>query len=410
MTGSPNQDAPTTKWFMLAIVSLGFVTMSANWFNVSTGFGPIAREFGLDIPDVAFLISIFVFAYGLLHIPGGFLATRWGLRPILALGLGIEGIGSMLSAAAGSFAQLASFRALCGVGASVFAAVGIAAVSVWFRHRHHALALGVSSAGFSVGTAVGLYLWADLTAATSWRTSLLLGGALQLAVAVITAIGYRVPGGLDALRGARLTRQGLRHTLGNRDIWLFGCGFLGAYGAYLGASQLIAGYGEHRGFGATEVAVAAFLVGIAGVPGSVLSGWVADRYLSPRVLFLVGAVLEGVFLLVLPVSGPGTFWIPALGIGFMFNGTFAIWQTIPGGLARIAPEHIGTAVGLMLTISAVGGFAVPWAFGLIVPAGGYPAGWLFMGVTSILAALASLLAGRPPAGTPTPARLGRARR
>ncbi|MFI0351233.1 nitrate/nitrite transporter [Actinomadura sp. 9N407] len=377
-------DPPATKWFMLAIVSAGFVAMTVNWFNISTGFGAIGEEFGVAIPDVAFLISIFVAAYGILHIPGGLLATKWGLRRTLALGLAIEAVGSLLSATATSFEMLVVWRALAGVGASIFAAVGIAAVSVWFRDHQHALALGVSSAAFSVGTALGLYTWADITAATSWRTSVVTGGVLCLAVAALSALCFRVPRGLDSLTGVHLTREGLKKTLVNKEIWLFGLAFFGAYGSYLGASQLISGYGADRAFPDGQIAAAAFLIGIAGVPGSIAAGWLADRYLTPRILFMIGAVLEAVFLMSVPFAGPGTFWIPALGIGFMFNFVFAIWQTVPGSIRSIAPENIGTAVGLMLTISAAGGFVLPWAFGLIVDGPGYTAAWIFLGVVSAL--------------------------
>lgn len=391
-------DPPSTKWVMLAIVSAGFVAMTVNWFNISTGFGPIADEFGLTIPAVAFLISIFVAAYGLLHIPGGFIATHWGLRRAIVLGLAIEGAGALLSASAQSFGQLVLWRAVSGAGASIFAAVGIAAVSVWFRERHHALALGISSAAFSVGTALGLYVWADITNATSWRFSIVVGGIFCVAIALVSAIFFRVPAGVSSLEGVRLTAASLRQTIGNKEIWLFGLAFFGAYGAYLAASQLIAGYGNDRGIGGSQVALAAFLIGMAGVPGSIIAGWIADRVLTPRTLFVIGAVLEGVFLLALPLTTASTFWIPAFGIGFMFNFTFAIWQTVPGSSGRVSAENIGTAVGLMLSVSAIGGFVMPWVFGLIVPRSGYPAAWVFMGLVSIATAFVALAVRR---GSPT---------
>ncbi|MGC5341908.1 MFS transporter [Streptomyces sp. DT24] len=383
------------KWRMLALISFGFIAMTVNWFNIAAVFGPIADEFGLSVPSVALLISVFVAAYGLLHIPGGFLATRWGLRRVLALGLAVEGAGALLSATAQSLPQMIVWRALCGAGASVFAAVGIAAVSVWFRKRHHTLALGVSSAAFSVGTALGLYVWADIGSATSWRMSLITGGALALAAALACGLFFRVPAGIDALEGVRLSRAGLRRTLADREIWLYGIAFFGAYGAYLTGSQLIAGYGEDRGLSGATVGAAALLIGIAGVPGSITAGWLAEKVRNTRALFVAGAVLESLFLLALPLTGPATFWIAALGIGFMFNFTFAVWQTAPGDSTRIAPEHLGTAVGLMLTVSAVGGFVLPWVFGLLVDGPGYPVAWTVMGVTGIATALVALAVRKP---------------
>ncbi|WP_084264486.1 MFS transporter [Actinomadura macra] len=407
----PENDPPATRWVMLAIVSAGFIAMTINWFDISTGFPAIGKEFDKPIPDVAFLISVFVAAYGILHIPGGLLATKWGLRRTLALGLAIEAAGSLLSATSTSFAQLVLWRAVAGVGASVFAAVGIAAVSIWFRDHQHALALGISSAAFSVGTALGLYAFADLTDATSWRTSIVIGGVLCLVVAAVSALFFRVPRDAGPLAGAHLTRAGLQQALFNKDIWLYGLAFFGAYGSYLGASQLISGYGDDRHIPGDQVGAAAFLIGIAGVPGSIAAGWLADRYLSPRTLFAAGAVLEAVALACIPLSGPHTFWIPAFGVGFMFNFVFAVWQTVPGGMKGLAPENIGTAIGLMLTISAVGGFVLPWAFGHIVDGPGYAAAWTFLAAVSAVTVAFCLftrsgsrsLATAPgPAGGPAP--------
>lgn len=389
-----SQDPPSTKWFMLTIVTLGFVVMTVNWFNIATGFGPISEEFDLTISSVALLISVFVAAYGLIHIPGGFLATKWGLRRTLALGLAVEGVGALLSAGAQSYTQLMICRVLCGAGASVFAAVGIAAVSIWFRQRHHALALGISSAGFSIGTALGLYAWAEITEATSWRLSLAVGAVACLLVALASAVWFRVPRGSSSLQGVNLTADGLRQSLTNRDVWLFGLAFFGAYGAYIAGTQLIADYGGERGISGFQISAAAFVIGIAGVPGSVAGGWLADRFFSTRTLFVVGAMLEGAFLISVPLSGPSTFWIPAFGIGFMFNFTFAVWQTIPGDTPAIAPENIGTAIGLMLTVSAVGGFVLPWAYGQIAPRSSYGSAWVFMGIVAIATAAIGLLATR----------------
>ncbi|WP_169807836.1 MFS transporter [Actinomadura hibisca] len=384
------------KWPMLAIVSAGFLMMTMNWFAIAPGFGQISDEFGLEIPQVALLISVFVIGYGVFHIPGGFVATRWGMRAVLALGLAVEGLAAVVSALAPDYWTLMAVRVVAGIGASVFAAIGVAAVSVWFQHRHHALALGVTSACFAVGSALGLYVWDPVTGALGWRGALALGGALCLVVAAVSAVWFRVPAGSERLHGVRLTRQAVRETLGNRDMWLYGVAFLGAYGAFLGGSQLIAGYGaDERHFSSGEVGLAALLIGVAGVPGSVLGGWIGDRFASVRTVFTVAAMVEGLFFFLVPLSGPGWFWLPAFGIGFMFNFGFSVWQTVPGSARGISEENIGTAIGLMLSVSAIGGFLLPFLFGRIVPSAGYPMAWGFFGVVSIVCALAALLVRVP---------------
>lgn len=404
---SPALDPPARRWVMLGLVTLGFIAMAVNWFNISTGFDAISKEFDVEILAVALLISLFVAAYGLLHIPGGFLATRWGLRSTLALGMGLEGIGALLSAGAGNYLQLVLFRLIAGAGASVFAAVGIAAVTVWFREKNLAVALGISSTGFSIGTALGLYGWGELTAALGWRWSVALGGVFGLLVALAFALAFRVPAGATGLSGVRLSRAGLRRALGDRQVWLFGFAFIGAYGAYIAGSQLVATFGEGRGISGGQIAAAAFLIGIAGVPGSIVGGVLAERYISARRLFVIGAVGEGAFLILLPLVGDSMFWLPAMGIGFMFNFTFAVWQTIPGDIRTIAPEDIGTAVGLMLTVSAIGGFLVPYVYGVIATAITPAAAWIFLGGAAIVLGLVALASPLLEGGTAPAEETGR---
>lgn len=137
------------------------------------------------------------------------------------------------------------------------------------------------------------------------------------------------------------------------------------------------------------------MIGLAGIPGSVVAGWLSDRFGRRRPVVVAMTALQAVGLLLVPVAGAGWFWVPAFIVGFAFNGSFAVWQTVPGEDRSVSPENIGTAVGLMLSITAVGGFVLPWVFGLIVPGGGYTVAWVFLGVATMVFALVGL-AGREP--------------
>lgn len=57
------------------------------------------------------------------------------------------------------------------------------------------------------------------------------------------------------------------------------------------------------------------------------------------------------------------------------------------------------SAGLMLTIAAVGGFAVPAVFGSIVSHSGYSTAWVFLAVITVATALVGI-AGRDRAAEP----------
>ena len=131
---SARQEDGATRWIMLGIISLGFISLTLNWFDVATAFGLIGAEFKVGLPSLSYLISLFIVGYGLAHIPGGMLATKLGMKRTLVLGLVIQGAGrASCPACPYSYLELDWFRLICGIGGSAFIAVGFAAVIVWFR-------------------------------------------------------------------------------------------------------------------------------------------------------------------------------------------------------------------------------------------------------------------------------------
>ena len=399
MTSSPmTSDSYGARWKMLGLISLGFVAMTLNWFAIAPAFAAIGAEFHTDISSTAFLISLFLLGYGIAHVPGGLLATRIGMKRTLVLGLVLEGVAGIASGLCQSYPELAVARVVAGIGASVFIAVGFGAVSVWFEHHETTVALGIAGgAAFSVGAAIGLYLWSYLDAALGWRVALPLAGALALLTAVLIAVGFHTPAEKKTLGGVAITLDGLRESLGNRQLWIYGVALLGAYGAYFTASQLLAEYAvDVRQMPAAWAGLLSAVVGLAGIPGSVLGGMVTDRWQATRAVVIVPLLVMAVGLALIPVAPVALLWVIAFLFGALEIFSFAAWASVPSRVARVRPENIGTAIGLMLTIAAVGGFTVPAVFGWIVGQGGYTWGWVFLGVVTAATTLVGF-AGRDTA-------------
>ena len=198
MTSVDGAAPARARWGMLALISLGIVALTLNWFDVATAFPLIGAQFKVGLGSLSFLISLYIVGYGLTHIPGGMLATSVGMKKTLVAGLLVQGLAGVMSGLSGSYAELAFFRVVSGVGGSVFVAVGTAAVVVWFREKNVTLALGVTGgAAFSAGAAFALYVWLFVQRATGWHTSLVLAGVFELLVMVVT----RWPSGCPAVTG-----------------------------------------------------------------------------------------------------------------------------------------------------------------------------------------------------------------
>jgi predicted MFS family arabinose efflux permease len=387
-----------TRWGMLAVISLGVIALTLNWFDVATAFPLIGAEFKVGLGSLSFLISLFIVGYGLTHLPAGILATAIGMKTTLVLGLLVQGLAGIMSGLSHNYAELAFFRVVSGVGGSVFATVGFSAVIVWFRRKDVTLALGMfGGAAFSAGVAFALYGWVHVQRATSWQTSLILAGVFELIVMVGTIVGFRVPPGAQVLGGARFDRVALQACLASGDLWIYGVTLLGGYGAYFTTSQLFAEYATlDRHLDPSTGSLLSALIALAGIPASLLGGYWADRSSNLRI-FIVGPLLAVAALLALiPIVPTGALWVLGIGVGFFLIFGFAAWSAVPARVCNIDHEYIGSATGVMLTLAAVGGFFVPIIFGHLVPHMSFNTGWLFLAIVSFAFALVGL-AGHNPA-------------
>jgi MFS transporter, ACS family, D-galactonate transporter len=391
------------RWGMLAVISLGIIALTLNWFVVATAFPLIGAQFKVGLGPLSFLISLYIVGYGLTHIPGGMLATAIGMKKTLVLGLLVQGLAGIMSGLSHSYAELAFFRVVSGVGGSVFIAVGTAAVVVWFRDSHVTLALGITGgAVFSAGAAFALYVWLYVQRATSWHMSLILAGVFELLVMLVTLAVFRVPDGDRTLGGASFDRAALRIVLTSRDLWVYGVALFGGYGAYFTTTQLFSEYvSVTRHLDPSAGGLLAALIGLAGIPGSLLGGYCADRSRNLR-MFVVGPLVAVAALLALiPVVPTPALWVLGIGIGFFLIFGFAAWLAVPARVCHIGHQYVGTAAGLMLTLAAVGGFFIPIIFGHLVPRTSFDTGWVFLAIVSFAFALLGL-AGRNPVAPSAP--------
>src|SRR5579862_7731544 len=347
MTSARGIEGGSYRWPMLAVLSLGIVALTLNWFDVATAFPLIGAEFKVGLGSLGLLISLYIVGYGLSHIPGGVLATKFGMKRTLVLGLLVQGAAGVMSGLSHSYVELAIFRIVSGVGGSVFVAMTAASMVVWFREKEVTFALGVTGgAAFSAGAAFGLYVWLYVQRAAGWHVSMALAGIFELIVAVVTIVTLRLPDGDKSLGGIRFDRAALYDSLMSRDLWGYGIALLGGYGAYFTTSQLFSEYVTNdRHFDPSSGGLLSALILLAGIPGSVIGGYFADRSKNLR-MFIVGPLLIVAGLLALiPVVPNSSLWVLGIGIGFFLIFGFAAWLAVPPRVSRIKHEYIGTATG-----------------------------------------------------------------
>src|SRR5579875_1364162 len=101
--------------------------LSAVAFAVALGFGIVApalpvfaRDFGVGRAAAAAVISTFALLRIAFALPAGRLVNRLGERLVLATGIGIVAVSSLLAGMAQSYWQLVVLRGAGGVGSAMF--------------------------------------------------------------------------------------------------------------------------------------------------------------------------------------------------------------------------------------------------------------------------------------------------
>jgi len=387
------------RWYALTVIFFGFVEFTLNWFIIVPGFGPIARELHITFPQVALLLALFLLGYGIFHLPTGALSARFGALRIAWLGVAVESLAGLAAAFSPDYPVLAASRFVSGIGAALFVGASIGIVTAWFKDKELSVATGISTGvGFEVGSALGIFLGTPIVAALGWRNTLVIGAAYGLAIAAIMVTTLRAPADAEAELGAHAVTGGsIARVLRSRTLWIYGIAILGAYGAFFTMAQFLPQYVE-RNLGFTPGMAAAIAGGgtLFGIPGAVLGGWVTDKTGLFKTVFIGAFALGACGYVGIALATPATIAYVAIFVHFVSAFGLTPWFSVPGRYAsEIRLEDVPTAAGLLLTMAAIGGFAVPALFGKIVAAAGFGAGWYFLTAVSLAFLLVGFLAKRP---------------
>ena len=101
--------------------------LTAVAFTVALGFGIVApaipafaRLFGVSVAAAASVISVFALMRVVGALPAGRLVDRFGEPGVMAAGIAVVAVSSVLAGFSGSFTQLLVLRGIGGLGSAMF--------------------------------------------------------------------------------------------------------------------------------------------------------------------------------------------------------------------------------------------------------------------------------------------------
>jgi DHA1 family multidrug resistance protein-like MFS transporter len=193
--------------------------LSAVSFTVALGYGIVApvipqfaRQFGVSVATAATVISAFALMRVVGALPAGRLVDRFGEAPVMAAGIGIVAVSSILAGFSRSFAELLVLRGVGGLGSAMYSISAQALLLASVPSEQRGRASGLYSGSFLIGGIAGPAV-GGLISAWSLRAPFFIYGVMLL-----------VPGGIAMflLRGVSAHKRetaGTRVNVGITALW-----------------------------------------------------------------------------------------------------------------------------------------------------------------------------------------------
>ena len=171
--------------------------LTAVSFMVALGFGIVApaipafaRQFGVSVTAAAGVISVFALLRVVGALPAGRLVDRFGESGVMAAGIALVAVSSVLAGLSQSFAELLVLRGSGGVGSAMFSISAQALLLGSVPGDQRGRASGLFSGGFLVGGISGPAV-GGLIAAWSLRAPFFFYGGLLVVPAGLAAVVLR---------------------------------------------------------------------------------------------------------------------------------------------------------------------------------------------------------------------------
>lgn len=332
-------------------------------FTFSIFLKPLTAEFGWNRESVSAAFGFAALTVAVCSPFLGHLLDRYGPRRIILPCMAVFGLAfGSLGLLTPRIAHLYTVFVLMGIVGNATTQMGYSrAVSTWFDRRR-GIALALVMAGTGTGAMIFPPLAQFLIDHCGWRNAYFVLGALVLLAGIpLTALFVRerpraTVAGVREVPG-RSVSQGLR----SLPFWIIvGTLFLGSVsvnGAITHLSPLL----TDRGVTPSSAALAASVLGLASFCGRILTGFLLDRFLGPRVGFVLAALMaSGILILSFAQSAPLGL-VAAAFIGFGLGGEADI---TPYLLTRFfGLRSFSTLYGFTWTAYAVAGAIGPVIMG-----------------------------------------------
>ena len=175
-----------TNSVVIVLVALAHGTSHFFQLALAPLFPLIKDDLGVSYAALGFAATLFFAVSALLQPIAGFVVDRYGGRTVLIGGIGLQALGTLVAAAAGSYAQLVAGAVIIGIGNSVFHPADFSILNSRIEKARLGHAYSAHGIAGSLGYAVAPVFTGTIGAFFGWHVALF--GAAGVGVAVFALL------------------------------------------------------------------------------------------------------------------------------------------------------------------------------------------------------------------------------
>ena len=174
-----------TRWLALLFINFSLFVVALDNAVLNVAIPALSFDLGASAADIQWIIDAYSLIFAALLLTTGALSDRYGRKRWLQVGVAMFGIGSLAASFANSVETLIAARAFLGISAAIILPSTLSLVISTFPKDERATAIGIWTATFGAGFALGPVIGGLLVETFNWQAVFL----LNVPVAIVAIIG-----------------------------------------------------------------------------------------------------------------------------------------------------------------------------------------------------------------------------
>jgi len=341
----------------------------------------LKTELALTATGFGIAVSAFAWIYAPAQFLVGWLSDRFCVYRLVAAGLALWALATVLTSFVAGLAALVALRILLGIGEGVAFPAASKIIAAKVAGKHRGMANSAVASALYFGPALGIFAGGLIMVHWGWRAVFLVFGLVTL-LWLLPWLFISKPHWRD--RAATADRVPIGRVMKERAVWMMGIGhFSNTYAFYFLLAWLPLFLVKTRGLAVLDMTRLLTMVYLVQAASALSLGWLSDRLVARgsdegrlrKGLMAAAHILTGIAVVGLSVATDTphiAFWLifAAVAGGPSGSNVYAIAQMFAG------PRASGSWVGVMNGIGNSSGIVGPILTGMIVDSTGSYA-WAF---------------------------------